>query len=64
MTRDEFEKTKIGDNVTIRGNSKFKGQTATIVLTTSNILNGRCVLLKNENMDSPRKYHYKCLKSV
>jgi hypothetical protein len=62
MTRDEFKKTKVGDKVIINGNSKFKGQMATIVLTTSNRSNGRCVLLKNENMESPHKYHYKCLK--
>ena len=62
MTRKEFETLDIGDEVLIGGNSKFKGQTATVVNSQSAMYQGRIVIVRNKLIHE--RFHFKILKKT
>ena len=57
MSLSEFINTKIGDKVIIGGNSKFKGQTATVIDTQGALPNGRRITVQNETIEEQMFYY-------
>lgn len=63
MRKEEFRETKVGGQVIIGGNSKFKGQIVTIIKKLPESVISRCAIVHNEIIGE-RKYHYGILQSI